>query len=319
MKQTREILDCYTNKYPEFSYYYSNIEDIEAMENSNSPDKCIESCKALLEGVSKTVLDKLDKRLTRREINEKDFRSLYQCAILKLDSEYKKTTVEESIFEVDICNQFAKQIEKINILRNARCEISHGRAVPKEISSSKKLARTIKGITDHIIAYILEHLFFLLDVLSKNEILKYDSDEYKEFNTYLDAQFENFPVKKVSYSRVLYDYESDTYIVKYKDYTSLTMVEDDSTTSQLNEYNSFNYWTAAKLAIMNDFCTQLNLDAKIIINMIDKYLGESNKINNDDLYNAMFVPPNSDTREAVISSLQKDFEQLIDVLKQTKE
>ena len=126
------------------------VEKIEENQDTN-PDICIEACKALIEGVSKTVLEKTDNTLTRKEINKLDFYPLYKKAIKKLDEALSNSISEsENQFEMEFCNRFATVIQQLGEVRNSRSDISHGRAVPKERYSCPKFSRTIKGFTDHI-------------------------------------------------------------------------------------------------------------------------------------------------------------------------
>ena len=54
MKQTKDILKILESRYTNIDYYQTIIEKIEENVESN-PDICIESCKALLEGLSKFI------------------------------------------------------------------------------------------------------------------------------------------------------------------------------------------------------------------------------------------------------------------------
>lgn len=314
MIQTKDILNKYIKKYPDFGYYFDIVKKIEDNENSY-PDICIESCKALLEGVAKSILDQLDQTQTRSEINKKDFIPLYHEAIKKLDNEYQHATVDESVFEIEICTQFGKQVEKLNALRNKRSDISHGRAVPKEENSSKKLARTIKGITDHIVAYILEHFFLLLEVLPKDSLLAYGCEEYEAFNKYLDAQCENFPIAKVPYSRALYDYEPETYRVKYKDYVSLESAE-QLPESPIETYDSFTFWTVARSEKLTAFCEINKLNQAKIIAIFDRYWEKLDAITDSEILDAMFVKPAIENRNTVILSLRENLKQFAQEIKQ---
>lgn len=307
MIQTRQILEQYKDKYPDFEYYYTIVQEVE--DNAIlHPDICIESCKSLIEGVSKSVIERTDKTQTREEIEKKDFMPLYQEAIKKLDAEYHSITVDESMFEIEICNQFGKQIDKLNTLRNKRSDISHGRAVPKEFNSNMKLARTIKGVADHIVAYILEHLFILLDALPKDSLQLYDCKDYEEFNEFLDSEYENFPISKARYSQVLYDYEPETYFVKYKDFTSTA---EEDTTITIEDYDSFSFWTDSRIEALNEFCTGWKFSPSKVLDLIDKYWGRIDSVSLDELIDLMYIQADREENERIAQSIKSDLQLLI--------
>lgn len=307
MIQTRQILEQYKGKYPDFEYYYTIVQEVE--DNTIlHPDICVESCKALIEGVSRSVLDRLDNTRSREDINKIEFNPVYQEAIKKLDDEYHRINVEESNFEIDICNQFAKLVYKVNIIRNDRGDISHGRAVPKELNSNQKLARTVMGIADHIVAYILEHLFILLDALPKDSLQPYDCNDYEEFNKFLDSGYENFPISKAQYSQVLYDYEPETYFVKYKDFTSTT---DEDTTIATEDYDSFSFWTDSRINTLNEFCQGWKFNPSKVLELIDRYWGRIDSISLDELIDLMYIQADREENERIALSIKSDLQLLI--------
>lgn len=307
MIQTRQILDQYKDKYSDFEYYYTIVQKVENNVIIH-PDICVESCKALIEGISRSVLDRLDKTRSREDINKIEFNPVYQEAIKKLDDEYHRINVEESNFEINICNQFAKLVYKVNVIRNDRGDISHGRAVPKESSSNQKLARTVMGIADHIVAYILEHLFILLDALPKDSLQPYDCKDYEEFNEFLDSEYENFPISKARYSQVLYDYEPETYFVKYKDFASTT---DEDTTIAIEEYDSFSFWTDKRIDALNKFCQGWKFNPSKVLDLIDKYWGRIDSISPDELIDLMYIQANREENERIAHSVKSELQLLI--------
>ena len=314
MIYTREILEKYTPRYPDFGYYDTIISKIENNLYDN-PDITIEACQSLIEGVAKSVLLYLDKTQQHRIIEKGKFMPSYDKAITLLSREYERILTDESDFEINICKEFRAQIVAIREIRNSRSDISHGRSVPKKFNSSIKLSKTIKGITDNITTYILEHLFILLDALPTINIIEYDSEEYKEFNIFLDLQFDAFPIEKVGYSKVLYDYEPETYIVKYKDYTSSLVVEDNDNTYELIvEYNSFDFWNSERITMLKEFCKIHKLNQSKVIAIFDKYWDHFDDIENMEIVDAMFTPPDIEKRRDVFIEYLKYIKQLAEDL-----
>lgn len=206
MEKVRAIISINLSKHSHFEEYFRIIEVIEAHSELN-PDICIESCKALIEGICKTVLINLDNTKTQDNIDRDDLPKLFKEAMRKLSDECED-------IEGDFAARFSAIIQVIGEIRNKRSDISHGRMAPKFIFSSSKLAATVVNMTDSMLEYILEH-YFSLD-LSSNGTLNYDSEELESYNTWLDESVD-FPIKKAKYSKLLYENDYDEYESRYSD------------------------------------------------------------------------------------------------------
>jgi len=194
MQQVKEIIHEFSDSHQDFEYYYSIIEKIEENVNSH-PDISIESSKALIEGVCKTILLTLDISYTKSKLNNYNLPRLFKIACDLID---ERIIDEEDTFEIDFTNRAANLVFRMAELRNDRGDISHGKFVPKEEASSKECANMVMHVTNAIVSYILK-VFFPID-LSYKEETKYE--ENPEFNEFLD---ENYPLDRLSYSKALFD------------------------------------------------------------------------------------------------------------------
>ncbi len=152
MEKTRAITSDNLEHHSHFAQYFEVIDVIETHEETN-PDICIESCKALIEGISKTILIDLDNTKTPENIDDDDLPKLFKNAMTSLSNECED-------IEGDFVARFGGIIQILCELRNKRGDISHGRMAPKAIFSSRKLATTVVNMTESMIEYILEHYYF---------------------------------------------------------------------------------------------------------------------------------------------------------------
>ena len=194
MRQTKEILTHLENQYRNIDYYYAIIEKIEGNVNSN-PDIAIESCKALLEGMSKFIWKQIDNSYDSVVIDKMDFHPIVRSAVSKLGE------LNEDI-EVDFVNKVNKLIVSIGEIRNKRGDISHGKLSPKEYVSDAQFANLVVNITDNMLYYIL-HCF---SKITPAKELEYEDNP--DFNEKLDN--EN-AFGYLSYSKALFDQDTEAY------------------------------------------------------------------------------------------------------------
>lgn len=219
MKKIETLIIANNDKHPNFEEYFKIIGVIKENENTN-PDICIESCKALIEGVSKTIYNKIDSSKSIAELDKyTSIEKLFKDAMSKLAEKC------DDNFEGDFVRQYSSMIHIIGEIRNKRGDISHGRVAPKPFYSSIKFASTVVTMTESILEYILVH-YFQLDL---NPIIKldYNAEEMEAYNAWLDENV-TFPIAKARYSKVLYENDYDEYEIGYNDYLkSIEKEEDD--------------------------------------------------------------------------------------------
>lgn len=206
MEKTINIINLNIKRHPHFEEYFKIITIIQENELVNA-DICIESCKALVEGISKTIIVSLDNTKTADNIDKDDLPKIFREAINLLVSNCRD-------IEADFVLRFSSIIQVLGEIRNKRGDISHGRMAPKAIYSSKKLASTVKNMTDTMLEYTLEHYFDL--ELNAKENLDYNATEMQVYNNWLDESLV-FPIAKARYSQILYDHDLDEYESRYND------------------------------------------------------------------------------------------------------
>lgn len=194
MRQTKDILKLLENQYTNIDYYYTIIDKIEENVNTN-PDIAIESCKALLEGLSKFILKQIDKTYDPLVIDKTDFQPLVKQSMMKL-SQFNEDV------EIDFINKANKLVASIGEVRNKRGDISHGKLSPKEFLSDSHFSNLVVNMTDSLLFYILN--CFSNIVITKE--LEYDDNP--EFNEKLDS--ENI-FSFLSYSKALFDQDIEAY------------------------------------------------------------------------------------------------------------
>ena len=166
MKLTRNIINENIEVFKNFQYYHTILDLIESNINTN-PDISIESCKSLFEGVSKSILSKLDNNYSPSEIEDKTVQHLVKRMFKKL----------KEFIEIEELNYISVFVSEIGTIRNKRGKISKGRQAPKEISSDIYFAKMVVNSTDNYVFYILR-LFFSINFEEEKE---YKYDDYEEY------------------------------------------------------------------------------------------------------------------------------------------
>lgn len=341
MYNTKSIISKNKEKHKHFEEYFKIIRIIEEQLPIN-PDVCIESCKALIEGISKTILINLDNTKTFENIDKDDLPKLFKAAMRKLSDECED-------LEGDFAARFSTIIQVIGEIRNKRSDISHGRVAPKFIFSSSKLASTVVNMTDSMLEYILAHYFSIN--FSSNSSFDYDSKKMESFNIWLDESVD-FPIKKARFSRLLFENDYDEYenrfrnefsndveeevkekltwiIYALQDYASkkdvLTEKElqhkpDEKTTdyrvseeqshynqkdvvSLTSDFNEESFWTDDKNKAIQEFAEAENLKVKELKEVVNEYLFSEKPPLRDDVVKSMVERPKLSELKIVIPKL----------------
>jgi len=201
MKQTKVILKSLEIKYSNIDYYNLIVDKIEKNVEKN-PDISIESCKSLIEGISKFILKQLDNTYDPNKFL--DLQPLFKKALASI-STYNKNT------EDDFTNRTCSLVHLIGEIRSKRGDISHGKLSPKEFNSNSIFSKLVMDITDSLLFYVLT-CFSDVEV---SKVLEYRDNP--EFNKWLD---EENPFGNLSYSRALFDQDLVAYeqeLINYKD------------------------------------------------------------------------------------------------------
>lgn len=201
--------------------YYKELLDTIDSYVTEKPDITIETCKAVIEGLSKLILMELE-QTPDSYFNDPDLRlpRLFKEArnALKKHIDLNRNPI---IYEGGITDEYGsipnileqllkpEVVAKIGTLRNDHGDISHGRTPLKVQVNDEDLADLIIGLTDNICSYILRKFYQV-----KDDILFYEDNP--EFNTYLDGL--NPMPDNVLYSKALFEQWPETYEVQLGDY-----------------------------------------------------------------------------------------------------
>lgn len=216
MDSLKSLITRNIDQFPDFEYYIPIIEKAERNQESH-PDIAIECCLSLIQGISKTIILKLDTTADPNKLENDNTES-------RVHHQFKRAAellkVNDDIYETAFTGSCSGLTSALAKLRNARGDISHGRAVPKILQSDIELARLIMEITDSLLRYTLGS-FFAIDLDKKakeleriaqeeEDLIKYEDNQ--EFNDLLDEQY---PYEgKLLYSEALYKLYDKDYTIQ---------------------------------------------------------------------------------------------------------
>ena len=194
MKGFERIVEVYAADYPEFGYYLKHVSEIRDNEE-NHPDITIECCTSLLQGISKSIVYRLNPGVDRKafEGGKLEFQIKEAFRIIEDASDVVEIALPRA------CSTVARIAGEI---RNERGDISHGKAVPKELESDASLARLALDVTEALTRYLFAHLIRLDD----REILYSD---YPQLNVELDELGPKIGL--APHSRLLFEHDFAAY------------------------------------------------------------------------------------------------------------
>lgn len=204
MNEIKELIAKNEKRLPHLDYYLMHIEDAEKHKLSQ-PDRCIETCNALIEGVCKTILRTLDNAYDDRHVEGLKVKRLVQKSLEEI------ARFDEEI-EADFPKKFADLIQELTTVRNNRGDIAHGRGVPRLEVSNSRFSRFLFRQTESAVLYLLESLI-AIDLTLPRPVLYEDNPE---FNDELDAEMEEVLREAsieldISYSEALYQQDQVDY------------------------------------------------------------------------------------------------------------
>ncbi|WP_340263552.1 abortive infection family protein [Sulfitobacter pontiacus] len=181
-------------------YYQSHFDLVENYIDEK-PDITIETCKALIEGISKLSLHLLNQEPLDSHNDEK-FQTLVKRALTELQK-------GRGFSDADLCKRLSGVVHYIGEVRNEHCDIGHGRASLKDQVNDADFADLVVGITDSVCTYMLRRLDILAD-----KVIEYEDNP--AFNGFLDDQH---PLPgKMLYSKALFNQEPETYEIELADF-----------------------------------------------------------------------------------------------------
>lgn len=212
MDRLKNLIDQNRHLLPDYDYYLPIIDKAVKFEGSR-PDTSIECCNSLVQGISKSIILKLDATATRDELDgraEGKTDRLLKRALLCLRQ-------HGDVAEDNFVTRGASFALAIATLRNARGDISHGKATPKQLASDEDLAHAANNITEAILCYLLLSFLKVSDIPEETEEDDLpegldDYEKYPEFNDFLDD--ENPTQGKIVHSWALYQLYPEEYRIQ---------------------------------------------------------------------------------------------------------
>jgi hypothetical protein len=222
VQRTSKLIKANQDQFPDCAYYARLFS--KARRNvAKHPDISIETCKSLLEGISKTIILGLDNSAIGSDLDKKDVEPLVKSAARLLRA-------NDDVIEENFINRVSGLAHSLGALRNARGDISHGKAVPKTLESGCDFARLCIQMTDAMAYYMLKSYFSVTQPVQTTiveeddqaaELLPggipaIDYDANPEFNDELDQKY---PLDgKVLYSEALYRLYYEDYVIELEAY-----------------------------------------------------------------------------------------------------
>ena len=221
MQKTAKLIKDRQGDFPDCTYYLPLCS--KARRNlTKHPDIAIETCKAILEGVAKTIILGLGSTASLAELDAKKFDQLVKQAAQALKA-------NDNVVEDEFITRATSFANALGALRNARSDISHGRAVPKLEQSTDTFAQLCMQMTDAITSYMLASYFEPggapppAIVAAPADELEIETglpdvayDDNPDFNDQLDL--DNPPVGKIVYSDALYRLFYEEYTIELQAY-----------------------------------------------------------------------------------------------------
>lgn len=220
MQRVIKLMKSNEGNFPDCAKYYIPLIGKARRNLIKYPDISVETCKALLEGISKTVLMHTKPEWERHRIEGMTFSKLVSHAMHDLRE-------NDDVVEDQFKSHVVSFSQSLATLRNHRSDISHGRGAPKINESSRRFAALCFQTTEAIALYMLEAYFerrAAASVLSEDVddeplpggIQNIGYEENPDFNEELDS---HHPLDgKLLYSDALYRLYYEDYIIELESY-----------------------------------------------------------------------------------------------------
>ena len=200
MQSLKDLIERHASEESDFRYYVPIIEKAERNEIDH-PDICIECCTSLFQGVSKSIVYRLNPACERATFENMPLQQQVKQALRFLR---QNDDVMEDAFPVAVENL----ARVAGTLRNSRGDISHGRAAPKELQSDRSLARLVLNVSEPVLRYMLASYFAIKPEVEP--VIEYEANP--NFNTSLDS---DYPLEgKPLYSLALYQQFYEDYRIQ---------------------------------------------------------------------------------------------------------
>ncbi|MFY0598013.1 MAG: hypothetical protein JXQ85_16400 [Cognatishimia sp.] len=220
MDKLRILIEESKIDFPEFGYYLPIVDKALRYETER-PDTTIECVNSLLQGFSKTIIIGLE-----NGVNEDELDKPSEAKSDKLIKRAMKCLREnDDQYEDDFARRGASLALSIATLRNARGDITHGKAVPKRLNSHRNLAASCNELGGSLLRYMYaSYQSIALErrtLESAGTIEEADTgadgefevnyDDNPDFNEFLDEQ--NPLDGKLLYSEALFHLYLEEYVI----------------------------------------------------------------------------------------------------------
>lgn len=259
MEQLRSQIIEITKSRPEIgSKYYEDLLDIINDHHGKKPDTSIETCKSLLEGISKLIIHKIKQEPLHVLDKSKDVKSLTKQALDALNDEM-------SYFDSDFIRSIVNIVRVLGEIRNNHSDIGHGRASIKKQLNTEDFSEMISGVTQSLSIYLLKKLDEIL--IDENH---YDAEHMQPYNQWLDDNNLDFPIKGEKYSKLLFKYDRDLYNITYREEYQESIPSDqfDSTKDDI-DYSHVVIRDKKPFQIDSEYFDNIN-QKQLIIDFVDK-------------------------------------------------
>lgn len=354
MELTKAKIEEFKDEIEGLTGYNLIVEEIKENLPKN-PDISIESCKSLIEGLSKKSLELLsttyqESKKFRDKCNNKlpfliqsAFDEVYAFNVIKEQHKSLYKVISDKVilqritdkrniaFKADMQNA----VKKVAAIRHDRGDISHGRIYPKPIESELHLANSIKSITDGICSFMIHELAIQYKVKQEQDkkLIYKDEDDYNEW---LDDQNDNL-ITKIDFSRLLFDnsYEKykDIYFGEYQDHLD-TLEDDDADDSAdtqpvqpvqrevenlINTFKEEDFWTEERLRQLEVYTTAGKFKLQESKKVIEDFLFTGKDPLPDEAIKILEVRPSLKDRKKSSDDAILDIKKIAGLLKAIKE
>lgn len=221
MRLVVKLIKANEAQFPECAKYYIPLIGKARRNLAKHPDISVETCKALIEGISKTVLIHTKPEWDRPRIEKMPFAKLVTHAMQDLRD-------NDDVVEDEFKSHVVSFAQSLATLRNHRSDISHGRGAPKAMESSRRFALLSFQTTEAIAHYMLEAYFerraaeFVVSIDDDTEqplpggIPDVEYEANQDFNDDLDSRY---PLDgKLLYSYALFRLYYEDYVIELESY-----------------------------------------------------------------------------------------------------
>ena len=192
---------------PDPHYYLLIIDEVES-HLVDQPDICIEACKSLIEGVSKTILRNL--KYSSRDALEVNLKAKPLSKVV--GEALEAIRQDNTTLEDDFVKRCVSVVVMMGELRNKRGDISHGKLAPKPDNSTSSFAQLVMEMSASILVFMLHSYAERMNLMTEPNLMAEPYARSDFFNQLLDETYK--PTKDKPYSRALYDADYHAYIAR---------------------------------------------------------------------------------------------------------